>query len=152
VYRFGQICIIWGMWDSTMQWIGILSEFLSILNRRWHISKTPNTTKKLCALFKLMQPSNMVTLSCLAKKNQILNLSKKSSVYYWKSSFQATNFRKSPFSVINWTFFPRFWFLFARQFKATIIDSCISLIGVQKILVVLWVVDRCHLLLKPSQF
>ena len=26
-YRFGQICIIWGMWDFTiLQWIGILFE------------------------------------------------------------------------------------------------------------------------------
>ena len=32
------------------------------LNRRWHISTTPNTTKKICTLFKLIQPSNMVTL------------------------------------------------------------------------------------------
>ena len=54
-----------------------------LLNRRWHISATPNTTKKICALFKLIQRSNMVTLSCLAKKNQNLNLRKKSSVYYW---------------------------------------------------------------------
>ena len=50
-------------------------------NRRWHISTTPNTTKKFCTLFKLTQWSNMVTLSCLAKKNQNLNpRNKKSSV------------------------------------------------------------------------
>ena len=34
-----------------------------------------------------------------------MNPRKKTSVYYWKLSFHATNFRKSPFSVINWTFF-----------------------------------------------
>ena len=58
-------------------------------------------------LFKLIQQSNMVILSCLAKKNQNLNLRKKSSVYYWKLHFQGRNAHKPPFSVINWTFFPQ---------------------------------------------
>ena len=49
----------------------------------------------------------MVILSCLAKKNQNLNLRKKSSVYYWKLHFQGRNAHKPPFSVINWTFFPQ---------------------------------------------
>ena len=31
----------------------------------------------------------------------------KSSVYYWKLRFQGRNACKPPFSVINWTFFPR---------------------------------------------
>ena len=33
-------------------------------------------------IFKLIQQSNMVILSCLAKKNENLNSKKKSSVYY----------------------------------------------------------------------
>ena len=38
------------------------------INRRWHISTTPNTTKIFCSLLKLIQLSNMVTLSCLPKE------------------------------------------------------------------------------------
>ena len=49
----------------------------------------------------------MVILCWLAKKNQNLNLRKKSSVYYWKLRFPARNTHKPPFSVIKWTFFPR---------------------------------------------
>ena len=51
-------------------------------NRSWRISTTPNTTKIFLIIFKLIQQSNMVILSCLAKKNQNLNSRKKSSVYY----------------------------------------------------------------------
>ena len=39
-----------------------------------HPSATPNTTKIFCTLFKLIQPSNMVTLSCLAKKKLLLKV------------------------------------------------------------------------------
>ena len=67
---------------------------------------TPNTTN-FCILFKLIQQSNMVILSCLAKKNQNLNARKKSSVYYWKLRFQGRNAHEPPFSGINWIFFPR---------------------------------------------
>ena len=49
-------------------------------NRSWRISTTPNTTKYFLIHFKLIQQSNMVILSCLTKKNQNLNLRKKSSV------------------------------------------------------------------------
>ena len=45
----------------------ILVQFL--FNRSWRISTTPNTTN-FFILFKLIQQSNMVILSCLAKKNQ----------------------------------------------------------------------------------
>ena len=51
-----------------------------VLNRSWRISTTPNTTKFFLIIFKLIQQAIMVILSCLAKKNQNLNLRKKSSV------------------------------------------------------------------------
>ena len=76
-------------------------------NRSWRISTTPNTTKFFLIIFKLIQQSNMVILSCLAKKNWNLNSRKKSSVYYWKLRFPARNTLKPPFSVIKWTFFPQ---------------------------------------------
>ena len=63
--------------------------------------------QKICTLFKLIQPSNMVTLSCLAKKNQNLNPRKKSSVYYWKWRFPKVCGMKTQLSLMNWTFFPR---------------------------------------------
>ena len=47
------------------------STTLTLFNRRWHRSTTPNKTKKICTLFKLIQPSNMLTLSCLEKKIKI---------------------------------------------------------------------------------
>ena len=55
------------------------------LNRSWRISTTPNTTKIFLIIFKLVQQSIMVILSCLAKKN--LNLRKKSSVCVLKVAF-----------------------------------------------------------------
>ena len=118
------------------------------LNRRWHISTTPHTTKIFCTLFKLIQPSNMVTLSCLAKKNWNLNPRKKSSVYYWKLIFHATNF--SIFNnKLNFFFLSfKFWFFFERQLRVTILECCISLNSVKNFLAVLGVVDMCHLLLK----
>ena len=42
-------------------------------NRCWRISTTPNTTKFFLIIVKLIQQSNMVILSWLAKKNQSLN-------------------------------------------------------------------------------
>ena len=51
-------------------------------NRSWRISTTPNATKIFLIIFKLIQQSIMVILSCLVKKNQNLNSRKKSSVYY----------------------------------------------------------------------
>ena len=54
---------------------------LLVFNRSWHISTTPNTTKFFLFVFKLIKQSSiMVILSCLVKKNQNLNLRKKSSV------------------------------------------------------------------------
>ena len=84
-----------------------VSKILELFNRSWRISTTPKTTKIFLIIFKLIQQSIMVILSCLAKKNQNLNLRKKSSVYYWKLRFQGRNACKLPFLVINWTFFPR---------------------------------------------
>ena len=120
-----------------------------IFNRTWRISTTPNTTKFFLIIFKLIQQSIMVILSCLAKKNQNLNSRKKSSVYYWNLRFQGSNACKLPFLVINWTFFLKFkfWFFFARQLKITIIACCISLKIIKKNLVVLGVVDMRQLLL-----
>ena len=75
-----------------------------VFNRRWHISTTPNTTKNICTLFKLIQRSNMVTLSYLAKKIRIWTRGKKSSVYYWKWRFLKVCGMKTQLSVINWNF------------------------------------------------
>ena len=86
------------IWDELHE---IISKYI---NRRWHISTTPNTTKKFCTPFKLIQQSNMVTLSGLAKKNQNLNPRKKSSVYYWKWRFPKVCGMKTQLSVMNWTF------------------------------------------------
>ena len=59
------------------------SQIISVvINRSWRLSTTPNTTKFFLIIFKLIQQSIMVILSCLAKKNQNLNSRKKSSVYY----------------------------------------------------------------------
>ena len=78
---------------------------LSCFNRSWRISTTPNTTHIFLIIFKLIQQSNMVILSCLAKKNQNLNSRKKSSVYYWKGRFVGVSVLKTQLSVINWTYF-----------------------------------------------
>ena len=118
-------------------------------NRSWRISKIPNTTKFFLIIFKLIQQSIMVILSCLAKKNQNLNSRKKSSVYYWKLRFQGRNACKLPFLVINWTFFPRIQILiFLRE--ATQNDHIRLLYKFendQKKLVVLGVFDMRQLLL-----
>jgi hypothetical protein len=76
-------------------------------NRSWRISKIPNTTKFFLIIFKLIQQSIRVILSCLAKKNRTLNSREKSSVYYWKGSFVDLSGLKTQLSVINWTFFSR---------------------------------------------
>ena len=73
----------------------------------------------------------MVILSCFAKKNQNLNARKKSSVYSWKGRFVGVSALKTQLSVINWTFFPRIQI----QIRMTILDCCISLKGIKKILV-----------------
>ena len=98
---------------ATLLWLNqgrfeiIRFYFVALTEGGTYVSTTPNTTNIFCTLSKLIQPSNMVTLSSLAKKI---------SVYYWKLSFHATNFRNSPFSVINWTFFPRIQiFIFIRE-------------------------------------
>ena len=86
------------------------------INRSWRISTTPNTTKIFLIIFKLIQESIMVILSCLARKNQNLNSRKKTSVYYWELHFQGRNACKLPFLVINWFFFPRIQILsFLRE-------------------------------------
>ena len=110
------------------------------------------TQPKIMFGFKLIQRSNMVILSCLAKKNQNLNLRKKSSVYYWKLHFQGRNAHKPPFSVINWTFFPQIQILiFLRE--ATQNDHIRLLYKFETehfFLVVLGVVDMRQLLLKAT--
>jgi len=49
---------------------------LSFFNRSWRICTTPNTTNFFLIIFKLIQKSNFVILSCLTKKNWNLNLRK----------------------------------------------------------------------------
>ena len=120
-------------------------EYHSIFNRSWRISTTPNTTKFFLIIFKLIQQSIMVILSCLAKKNQNLNSRKKSSVYYWKLRFQGRNACKLPFLVINWPFFLKFKFW--SLLRMIIIACCISFKMIKKFLVVLGVVDMRQLLL-----
>ena len=135
--------------------MGLLNCFdfwLSVLNRSWRISTTPNTTKHFLIIFKLIQQSKMVILSCLAKKNQNLNSRKKSSVYYWKGRFVGVSGLKTQLSVINWTFFPQIQILIflLGQLRMTILDCCISLKIIKKNLVVLGVVDMRQLLLKKG--
>ena len=67
-------------------------------NRRWHISTTLNTTN-FFTIFKLTLQSNMITLSCLTKKNQNLDSRWKSSVYYWRRRFVAWNGLKTQLLV-----------------------------------------------------
>ena len=43
-------------------------------NKMWHISTTPNTNRKYWSLFKMIQQSNMVTLSSLAKKENLFSV------------------------------------------------------------------------------
>ena len=50
------------------------------LNRSWRISTTPNTTKIFLIIFKLIQQSFMVILSCLTEKK--FEFEEKSSVFY----------------------------------------------------------------------
>ena len=118
-------------------------------NRRWHISTTPHTTKKFCTLFKLIQPSNMVTLSCLAKKNQNLNPRKKKFSLLQKVELSCHKIWEiSIFSNKLNFFLSGSNLFFARQLRVTILDHCISLNSVHNFLVVLGVVDMCHLLVK----
>ena len=51
------------------------SSAIYLFNRSWRITETPNTTNFFLIVFKFIQQSNMVILSCLAKKNRKLNLS-----------------------------------------------------------------------------
>ena len=78
--------------------------YLSI-NRRWHLSTTPNTTKKCCTLFKLIQPSDMVALR--AEKPREEKSKFESSVYCWKWKLPKVCGMKTQLSVINWTVFPQ---------------------------------------------
>ena len=120
-----------------------------LFNRCWHISTTPNTPKFFFIRSKLIQGSNMVILSCLAKKNQNLNARKKSSVYYWKGRFVGISGLKTHLSLINWTFFPRIQILIFHC-EATQYDHIRSLYEFgtdKKKLGVLGVVDMRQLLL-----
>ena len=71
------------------------------LNRSWLISTTPNTTKFFLTIFKLIQQSNMVILSCLAKKNRNLNLRKKRFSLLLKVAFSILNFWVENW-IVNW--------------------------------------------------
>ena len=98
-------------------------------------------------IFKLIQQSNMVSLSCLIWN---LNLRKKSSLYYWKGRFVGISGWKTQLSVINWTFFPQVQILIFLR-KATQNDHIRLLYkfeNIKKNLVVLGVVDKRQLLLK----
>ena len=122
---------------------------LQPFSRSWHISTTPNTSKIFLIIFKLLQQSNMVILSCLAKKNWNLNSRKKSSLYYWKGRFVGISGWKTQLSVINWTFFPGIQILIFLR-KTTQNDHNRLLYKfemIKKNLVVLGVVDMCQLLL-----
>ena len=59
----------------------IKDESVSFLTEAGAYPQLP-TQPNFFILFKLIQQSNMVILSCLKKKNQNLNMRKKSSVYY----------------------------------------------------------------------
>ena len=101
------------------------------------ISTTPKPNFFLI-IFKLIQQSNMVISSCLAKKNRHLNSSKKKSVYYRQKYPQTSLFSNK----VNFFFLMfKFQFFFATQLRMTIFDCCISLKMIKKILVVLGVVD-----------
>ena len=97
----------------------------------------------------------MVTLSCLSKKNQNLNPRKKK--FSWVLKMEICWFFKPQTSIfstkLNFFFLGfKFWFFFVKQLKVAILDNCISLNSVQKILVVLEVVDMCLLLLRSHLF
>ena len=115
--------------------------FFTLFNSYGILSKEGCNRGVACSLLKLGSLektiiASLVTLSCLTKKNQNLNTRKKSSVYYWKLSFQATNFRKSPFSI----FLP-------EAIQSDHIRLLYQFNSAQNFLVVLGVVDMCHLLL-----
>ena len=122
---------------STLKFISKRIYFLDkeifyrkIFNRRWHISTTSNATKKFCTLLKLIQQCNMVTLSCLVKKNQNLNLRKKRFSLLLKVAFSSQKYPlTSLFSNrVNFFFLEfKFQFFFARQLRMTILDCCIGL-------------------------
>ena len=99
------------IFDTKLQWL-----MLIILAESGAYPKLLTQPKNFFIPFKLIQQSNMVILSCLAKKNQNLNARKKSSVYSWKGRFMGVSALKTQLSVINWTFFPRIQILiFLRE-------------------------------------
>ena len=109
------IFFLWNFWnfffDNFFQRILIFFYLLTIASFRIGVPSI-----LFLIIFKLMQQSNMVILSCLAKKNRNLNLRKKSSVYYWKGRFVGVSALKMQLSVINWTFFPQIQILiFLRE-------------------------------------
>ena len=87
-------------------------------NRSWCISTAPNTTKLFLIIFKLIEQSDMVILSCLSKKNRNLNLRKKKLSLLLKVAFSSHKYpQTSLFSnKVNFlpfgesTFFPRVQF------------------------------------------
>ena len=77
------------------------------VNRSWRISTSHNSIQRnqIFTIFKIIQQSNMVPLSCLAKKNRTWG--KKSSVYFWKLRFQARNALKTSIFSDKLIFFPQ---------------------------------------------
>ena len=111
----------------------------------FNISTTPNTTKSF-TLFKLIQQSNMVTLSCLPKKNKF-EPEEKSSVY-WRFFLSFWHENLTFINKLNFFFFGfKSQFFFMRHLKVIILNHCISLNSVHNFLVVLGVVDMWYLLL-----
>ena len=60
----------------------IIKQLLPLLTEAGAYPQLPTQPNFFLIIFKLIQQSIMVILSCLAKKNQNLNSRKKSSVYY----------------------------------------------------------------------
>ena len=86
-------------------------------------------------IFKLIQQSNMVTLSCLAKKKSKgleeikVQLIAESEGLWLEMAWNSTFSNKLNLFFLEF----KFWFFFARQLKVTILDCCISFKIVKKI-------------------
>ena len=110
------------------------SSAIYLFNRSWRITETPNTTNFFLIVFKFIQQSNMVILSCLFKKKQKLNLRKKKVSLLLKREvcrcfcLENANFsNKLDFFSSN----SNIDFI-ARQLRMTISDFCISLEMIKK--------------------
>ena len=121
-------------------------------NRSWRISSTtPNTDKIFLIIFKLIQQSITVILSCLARKNQNWIRGKK-LILLLKAAFSRQKCLQTSLLSNKLNFFLefKFWVFFARRLRMPIIACCISLKMIKKNLVVLGVVDMRQLLLSRA--